>query len=97
MLAWVALTFGWNLLNSLNSRAKNSLSLAYNASTTLLTSAMYISSILLVGNELLSARGDIHAVAEAIVGYALASTAGSVVGQEIAVAWLERRLHIKRG
>jgi hypothetical protein len=97
MLSWILLTFGWNLLNSLNSRAKNSLSLSYNAATTLLTSAMYVSSILMVGNELLAAHGAVPAVLRAIAGYALASTVGSVAGQIVAVNWLEKRCHIQRG
>lgn len=90
--AWIVLTVVWNAINSANSRAKNSSSWRYNAATTLLSSALYIASLLLVGNQLLAARagGRGELVLVAVVLYALASGCGSVAGQ-VAAMRLESR------
>lgn len=91
--AWVVLTVAWNAINSANSRAKNSSSWRYNAVTTLLSSALYITSLLLVGDQLLAAKasGRLELVAAAVALYAVSSAAGSVAGQVAAMRWERRR------
>jgi len=82
--AWAVFTFGWNGVNTLNSVGKNSSSLWLNAWTTFATSCLYITSILWLGNLLLTAR---QALPYAIVAYGILSTSGSVTGQKLALRW----------
>jgi hypothetical protein len=95
-LIWCVLTFGWNGLNSMNSRAKNSASKWYNAATTLTTSTLYLLSILFVSNLLVEAHasGNNHQLVLGVVLYAISSTAGSVVGQHCAIRF-EKNHHIE--
>jgi hypothetical protein len=95
-IIWCGLTFGWNSLNSMNSRAKNSASKLYNAATTLTTSTLYLLSILFVSNLLVEAHasGNARQLVLGVVLYAVSSTAGSVVGQQYAIRF-EREHHIK--
>jgi len=94
-IIWCGLTFGWNALNSCNSRAKNSASKIYNAVTTLTTSTLYLLSILFVSNLLVEAHasGNVGHLILGVVLYALFSTAGSVVGQQFAINF-EKSHHI---
>ncbi len=95
---WTLLTVVWNCLNSANSRAKNSASAPYNFVTTLLVSAFYIASIMLVGNALLEAKnsGQFHLVMVAVGLYAMSSAVGSTIGQVWARKF-ERKHHIEKG
>jgi hypothetical protein len=96
-VVWCAVTFGWNALNSCNSRAKNSASKIYNAVTTLTTSTLYLISILFAANLLVESRtsGNHWQLILAVVLYALASTAGSVAGQTFAIHF-ESNHHINK-
>jgi hypothetical protein len=94
---WCAVTFGWNFVNSLNSRAKNSASKTYNAVTTFTTSSLYLVSVLFAANLVLESRnsGQHTQLILAVVLYALASTAGSVAGQQFAIKF-EKVHHINK-
>jgi hypothetical protein len=96
-VVWCGVTFGWNALNSCNSRAKNSASKIYNAVTTLTTSTLYLISILFAANLLVESRasGNHLQLILAVVLYALASTAGSVLGQTFAIRF-ESNHHINK-
>ena len=93
---WIILTFGWNAINSANSRAKNTASRLYCFASTLAVSAVYILSLAYAANELIKAhnsgRMDLFALDVAV--YAIASSIGSTLGQSWAIKF-EKLHHIK--
>ena len=91
---WAGSTFAWNTINSANSRAKNSASAAYNAVTTILVSAFYLASMILVGNILVQSRSQTKDFVIAVALYSFLSAGGSVVGQQWARRF-EKSHHIR--
>lgn len=85
---WCAITVGFNCVNSINSRAKNSQSWRYNAISTATCSGLYILSMVGVGNIIL--KSSHNALALAVVVYVLCSTVGSTLGQEIAMHYFKK-------
>jgi len=86
---WCVITTGFNLINSINSRAKNSQSWRYNAASTASAAGLYILSMMGVGNIILNSTGR-GAFVFAVVAYILCSTVGSTLGQEIAIHYFRR-------
>jgi uncharacterized membrane protein YkvI len=88
-IVWCLITTGFNLINSINSRAKNSQSWRYNAISTALAAGLYILSMMGVGNIILKSTGC-GAFVFAVLAYILCSTIGSTAGQEIAIHYFRR-------
>jgi hypothetical protein len=87
-VAWCTITVGFNLINSINSRAKNSRSWRYNAISTALSAGLYILSMIGVGNIILKSPPNI--LPFAVAAHIVCSTIGSTAGQEIAIHYFKK-------
>lgn len=80
-IIWSGISVAFNIANTVNSRAKQSGNWRWNAWSSFVVGVMYLGPVLGVGTEIL--KGSWKTVLAAFLIYGVASSLGSVVGQEI--------------
>ena len=89
-IIWSLFTYAYATINAVASRAKNSRSIFYNATSTMISASFYMASILFVGNMILKAR-SLQAVEIAVVLYGVLSMFGAITGQLWAIRFESNR------